>query len=95
MAKALVRDITLMNKVTKHNKNRREKTTIDYFTSSLLGKVNNRITGKEIYDIWREYKDGETLESKFVQDVDKIKLVLQIVDYERVHEHKLDLRDFS
>ncbi|KAH6714415.1 hypothetical protein BKA61DRAFT_643367 [Leptodontidium sp. MPI-SDFR-AT-0119] len=87
--------ITPMDGVTKHEKNRREEATMDYFTSSLLGKVNGGITGKDIYDIWREYEDGETLESEFIQDVDKIELVLQMVDYERVHEHKLDLGDFS
>ena len=32
-----------------------------------------------------------TLESKFVHDVDKIELVLQMVGYECVHERKLDL----
>lgn len=95
IAEALVGDITPMDEITKHEKNRREETTMDYFTNSLLGKVNGGITGKEINDIWREYEDGETLESKFVQDVDKIELVLQMVDYERVHEHKLDLGDFS
>jgi putative hydrolase of HD superfamily len=95
MAEALVRDITPIDKVTKYEKNRREETTMDYLTSSLLRKVNSGITGKEVNNIWREYEDGETMESKFVQDVDKIKLVLQIVEYERVHEHKLDLGDFS
>ncbi|KAF4626710.1 hypothetical protein G7Y89_g11447 [Cudoniella acicularis] len=76
IAEALVGDITPMDRVIKHEKSRREETTIDYFTSSLLGKVNSGITGEEIYDIWREYEDGETLESKFVQDVNKIELVL-------------------
>jgi putative hydrolase of HD superfamily len=52
------------------------KKQIDYFTKSLLRKVNSGITGKEINDIWREYEDGETLESKFVYDMDKIELVL-------------------
>ena len=93
MAEALVGDITPMDGVPKHEKNRREETTMDYFTNSLLGKVNGGITGKEIKDIWREYEDGETLESKFVHDVDKFELVLQMVEYERVHE--LDLGDFS
>jgi putative hydrolase of HD superfamily len=57
MAKALIGDITPIDKVTKHKKNRREETTIDYFTKSLLGNVNSRITGKEINNIWREYED--------------------------------------
>jgi hypothetical protein len=51
---------------------------MDFFTNSLLGKVNGGITGEEINDIQREYEDGETLESKFVQDVGKLELVLQM-----------------
>jgi putative hydrolase of HD superfamily len=66
MAEALVGDITSMDEVTKHEKNRREETTIDYFTNSLLRKINDGIMGKEINNSWREYEDGETLESKFV-----------------------------
>jgi putative hydrolase of HD superfamily len=95
LAEALVRDIILIVKVLKSEKNRREEITMDYFTSSLLGKVNSRMMGKEINDIWREFEDSETLDSKFVNDVDKIELVLQIVEYECVHEHKLDLGEFS
>lgn len=95
MAEALVGDITPVDGVAKHEKSRREESTMDYFVGSLLGKVNGGITGKEIKDIWREYEDGETLDSKFVHDVDKIELILQMVEYERVHNHKLDLGEFS
>lgn len=95
LAEALVRDITLIDEVLKSEKNRREEITMDYFTSSLLGKVNGRMMGKEINDIWREFEDGETLGSKFLNDVDKIEFVLQIVEYECVHEQKLDLGEFS
>lgn len=95
LAEALVGDITPMDEVPKTEKNRREEITIDYFTSCLLGKVNSGIVGKEINDIWREFEDGKTLESRFVNDVDKIELVLQMVEYERIHEHRLDLGEFS
>ena len=95
MAEALVGDITPMDGIKRDEKNRRESITMDYFTDSLLGKVNGGITGREIKDIWHEYEDGETLESKFVRDVDKIELILQMLDYERAHEHMLDLGDFS
>jgi putative hydrolase of HD superfamily len=44
MAEALVGDITPMDGVKKDEKNRREETTIDYFTNRLLGKVNGGIT---------------------------------------------------
>jgi putative hydrolases of HD superfamily len=95
MAEALVGDITPVDGVAKPEKNRRESTTMDYFTTSLLGKVNGGITGQELKDIWQEYEDSETLESKFVHDVDKLELVLQMIEYERVHEHQLDLGEFT
>jgi putative hydrolases of HD superfamily len=95
MAEALVGDITPVDGVAKHEKSRRESTTMDYFTDALLGKVNGGITGKELKAIWQEYEDSETLESKFVHDVDKLELVLQMVEYERVNERELDLGEFS
>lgn len=95
MAEALVGDITPVDGVKKVEKNRRESTTMDYFTDSLLGKVNGGMTGKELKAVWQEYEDSETLDSKFVHDVDKIELILQMVEYERVHEKKLDLGEFS
>jgi putative hydrolase of HD superfamily len=95
MAEALVGDITPVDGVAKPEKNRRESTTMNYFVNSLLGNVNGGLTGQEIRDVWQEYEDSKTLESKFVHDVDKLELVLQMVEYERVHEHKLDLGEFS
>jgi putative hydrolase of HD superfamily len=95
MAEALVGDITPVDGVPKVEKNRREATTMDYFANSLLGRVNNGLTGKEMRAIWQEYEDGETLESKFVHEVDKFELVLQMVDYEKAHNWKLDLGEFS
>ena len=96
MAEALVGDITPVDGVVKAEKNRRESTTMDYFTRSLLGRVNGGLTGQEIQDIWQEYEDSETLESKFVHDVDKVELILQMVEYERSNKDaKLDLGEFS
>jgi putative hydrolase of HD superfamily len=95
MAEALVGDITPVDGVAKHEKSRRECTTMEYFTKTLLGRVNGGITGKELKEIWQEYEDSETLESQFVHDVDKVELVLQMMEYERVNEGKLDLGEFS
>jgi len=95
MAEALVGDITPVDGVTKGEKSRRESITMDYFTESLLGKVNGGMTGRDLKDIWQEYEDGETLESKFVHDVDKIELVLQMLEYEKSHNGKIDLGEFS
>ncbi|KAI9651358.1 hypothetical protein NHQ30_001399 [Ciborinia camelliae] len=95
MAEALVGDITPVDGVPKSEKNRREATTMDYFTKSLLGRVNGGITGQQIQEIWQEYEDSVTLESKFVHDVDKIELILQMVEYERADKGNLDLGEFS
>jgi len=95
LAEALVGDITPMDEVPKTEKKRLEEITMDYSTSSLLGNVNGGIAGKEINDIWHEFEDGETLESMFVNDVDNIELILQMVEYGHVHKHQLDLGGFS
>ncbi|PBP24117.1 HD domain-containing protein [Diplocarpon rosae] len=95
MAEALVGDITPVDGVAKHEKNRREGTTMEYLTNGLLGRVNEGITGQELKAVWQEYEDSATPESQFVHDVDKIELILQMVEYERMHEQKLDLGEFS
>jgi len=95
MAEALVGDITPVDGVAKDEKSRRESTTMDYFVNGLLGKVNGGFTGQSLKEIWQEYEDSVTLESQFVHDVDKIELILQMMEYERQHEGKLDLSEFS
>lgn len=95
MAEALVGDITPVDGVPKAEKSRRESTTMEYFVKSLLGKVNGGSTGEELMSIWQEYEDSVTLESLFVHDVDKIELILQMLEYEKVHEGKIDLGEFS
>lgn len=95
MAEALVGDITPVDGVAKSEKNRREAETMGYICTGLLGKVGGGLTGKDIRDIWQEYEDSETLESKYVHDIDKMELLLQMMEYERAHEGKLDLSEFA
>lgn len=95
MAEALVGDITPVEGVTKTEKNWRESTTMDYLTKNILGNVNDGYVGDDIRAIWQEYEDGETLESKFVHDIDKIELILQMVEYERTSQCKCDLGEMT
>ncbi|KAG9781148.1 hypothetical protein KCU88_g3568, partial [Aureobasidium melanogenum] len=95
MAEGLVGDLTPVDGVPKVEKNRREAETMDWVANSLLGKVHGGIPGQEIRAIWQEYEDSETLESKFVHDVDKIELILQMVEYERASNCAVDLSEFS
>lgn len=95
MAEGLVGDLTPVDGVPKVEKNRREAETMDWVAQSLLGKVHGGIPGQEIRAAWQEYEDSETLESKFVHDVDKVELLLQMVEYERASDCAIDLSEFS
>lgn len=94
MAEALVGDITPVDGVPKVEKNRREATTMDYICNDLLGKVPG-MAAQDIRAVWQEYEDSKTLESKYVHDIDKVELLLQMVEYERNHQGKIDLGEFS
>lgn len=85
MAESLVGDITPSQKIAKVEKSRRERESISYLTSTLLGGVGNggKEAGDNIYALWLEYEDNKTLEAQFVHDVDKLELMLQMVEYER------------
>lgn len=95
MAEGLVGDLTPVDGVPKAEKNRREASTMDWVAEGLLGKVHGGLPGKELRAVWQEYEDSETLESRFVHDVDKIELILQMVEYERAYNCTLDLSEFS
>lgn len=95
MAEGLVGDLTPVDGVPKVEKNRREASTMDWLAKSMLGRVHGGLAGREMRLIWQEYEDSETLESKFVHDVDKIELLLQMVEYERAYNCTLDLSEFS
>ena len=112
MAESLVGDITPVDNVPKDEKSRREAATIDYIAENLLGACANggRDAGRELKEVWWEYETGKTAESVFVHDVDKIELLLQMVEYESdpkfewvqerredgsVKRKRLDLGEFS
>jgi putative hydrolase of HD superfamily len=95
MAEALVGDITPVDGVPKAEKSRRESETMEYLCKDLLGNVGGGLSGEEIKKVWQEYEDSETMESKFVHDIDKVELLLQMMEYERASEGRTDLGEFS
>ncbi|RAK99231.1 HD domain-containing protein [Aspergillus ibericus CBS 121593] len=93
MAESLVGDITPVDKVDKPEKARREAAVMDYIANNLLGGVpGGMLTGQEILKVFNEYEANETLEAQFVHDVDKMELLLQMVEYERANG--IDLTEF-
>ncbi|PYI25238.1 hypothetical protein BP00DRAFT_431463 [Aspergillus indologenus CBS 114.80] len=94
MAESLVGDITPVDKVDKTEKARREAAVMDYIAGTLLAGVpgTGASTGQEILAVFHEYEANETLEAQFVHDVDKMELLLQMVEYERASG--VDLTEF-
>lgn len=95
MAESLVGDITPVDGVPKPEKSRREAETMDYLTRTLLRGKDSSTAAEEIRALWQEYEDSETLDSHFVHDIDKVELLLQMVEYERRGERALDLGEFA
>ncbi|KAI1142020.1 HD domain-containing protein [Hypoxylon sp. FL0543] len=95
MAESIVGDITPVDGVSKPEKSRREAETMDYISKNLLGKVYGGFAGQDIRAIWQEYEDSKTLESLFVHDIDKMELLLQMVEYEKRVDKRLDLGEFA
>ncbi|KAJ6090521.1 hypothetical protein N7486_009336 [Penicillium sp. IBT 16267x] len=95
MAESLVGDITPVDlHITKAEKARREASVMDYIVTTLLGNVpGGALSGQQIKDVFQEYEDNVTLEAKFVHDIDKMELLLQMVEYER--SNKVDLSEFE
>ncbi|KAJ6011915.1 hypothetical protein N7499_013114 [Penicillium canescens] len=95
MAEALVGDITPVDyHITKAEKARREASVMEYITTTLLGKVpGGTLSGQDIKSVFEEYEEDQTLEAHFVHDIDKMELLLQMVEYERSNE--VDLTEFT
>lgn len=93
MAEALVGDITPVDDVKKEEKGRREAETMGFLCGGLLGGWGDGAQGASMRDIFLEYEEGKTLESVFVHDVDKVELLLQMVEYEKRAEGESELGD--
>jgi putative hydrolases of HD superfamily len=83
MAEALVGDIIPDENVPKRDKSKAERDTMEYIAKQLLPKVGNGLTGMDILKIWDEYEIDETVDAHFVHDVDKMELMLQLLEYEK------------
>ena len=41
--------------------------------------------GTDLFQLWREYEDQETVEAIYCKDIDKFEMVVQAFEYERAH----------
>lgn len=82
IAESVVGDITPADNVSKEEKQRRERETVDWMARALLCNTGDGHHGEELRDTWEEFEQGDTAESRFVQNIDKLELLLQMVEYE-------------
>jgi putative hydrolases of HD superfamily len=95
LAESLVGDITPADGVPKTEKSRRETIVIEYLTGTLLGTIYDGSVGHEILAIWQEFEESKTPESQFTQDMDKVELLLQMMEYERRGDGMTNLKEFT
>jgi len=93
IAESLVGDITPFDKVDKHEKHRRELATIEYLCETLI-KPYNEVAAKEIYENWLAYENINSLEARFVKDLDKFEMLCQCFEYEKRCNGNVDLESF-
>ncbi|CAK7198682.1 hypothetical protein SEUCBS139899_001346 [Sporothrix eucalyptigena] len=102
IAESVVGDITPSDDMPRDEKSRREAVTVDFFVERLLGSAHggDDVSAAEMHAVWHEFENGTidgvpspSLERDFVQDVDKIEMLLQMAEYER--KHGVNLEEFT
>ncbi|KAK2051322.1 hypothetical protein LY76DRAFT_688438 [Colletotrichum caudatum] len=89
IAETVVGDLTPTSGVTKEERHRRESLTVKHITEHLESR------GEIIRDLLREFEARKTPESLFVQDIDKLEMLLQAIEYEEQEKGNIDLGDFA
>ncbi|KAL8437193.1 hypothetical protein ACSSS7_001111 [Eimeria intestinalis] len=85
LAESIVGDLTPHDKVTATEKRRREKNALLQICSSLAPERS-----AEIQALWEEYENGQTPEAQLVKDADKLEMIAQGFEYEKIHGVSLE-----
>jgi len=94
-AESLVGDLTPADGVPKTERHRREAETMSYIEGKVLVNVTAGGAEQELVALWQEFEEGESLDSRYVQDLDKVEMLLQMVEYERRAGGYIDLGEFT
>jgi putative hydrolase of HD superfamily len=78
-------DIVPEDRISSEKKYQLEKESV----SRILEKI---LPGQKYLSLWKEFETGESLESQFIRQVDKLEMAFQASIYE--HQHGVDLDDF-
>ncbi len=86
VCEAIAGDFTPECSITKEEKHIKEREAMEEIRRIL----EDNPVGDELMDLWREYESGETIESRFVKDIDKFEMILQADEYEQDQGLSLD-----
>eukprot|EP00501_MAST-03F_sp_TOSAG23-6_P001238 GSMAST32.ASY1.ANO1.1284.1 assembled CDS len=89
IAEAVVGDITPFDGISKEEKHRREKITIEKIEKMCVVHLNFKFGGR-IAKLWWEYELKASAEGLLVKDIDKFEMCLQANEYEELHGIKLE-----
>jgi putative hydrolases of HD superfamily len=90
LAEAIVGDITPHDGIDEDEKHAREAAAIDAMCAQLASWPKACAAVREAY---AEYEEGRTPEARWIKDCDKLDMLLQALEYERL-EPRLHLVDF-
>ncbi|KAI3657264.1 hypothetical protein MP638_005275 [Amoeboaphelidium occidentale] len=79
LQECLVGDITPTDGITREEKYKRELEAVKEIQKLI---PTNNSNNSLFYDLWKEYEDYETKESKYVHALDKLEMILQASEYE-------------
>lgn len=85
LSESIAGDITPHEKISEEEKYEIEKKAIE----SLFKEVD----GKNIIELWEEYEKCESPEAKFVNELDKMEMLIQSFEYKQKYKD-LDLSEF-
>lgn len=87
LAESLVGDLTPSNPIGKDEKHRREWETIKYLCETIV-KPYNADAAEQIQRDWLAYEEVSSLEARYVKDIDKYEMLVQCLEYEKMHPDK-------
>jgi len=78
VAESIVTDITPYDGVSEEEKYKRE--------DNAWTEISKSLDNDEMQILWREMEDGNTEEAKFVKELDKLEMLIQAEEYEKLQE---------
>lgn len=96
LSETLVGDVMPAEGISRSEKKLRETQALKFISQQLLGSIRGGSSlAAELCDTWEEFEASQTLESRYIQDLDKLEMLLQLVEYEKQGAGILKMDEFE